>query len=257
MRTRLLGGVAALIVAIIGTVLLITYVNAADSRALAGVQTEDVYVVQKAIPQGTPAANLNDYVSKKPVPKAAIPSDPVTDLASLQGKVASVALQPGEQLLTSRFIDPTTLVTPGRVAVPTGMQEVTLKLPADRVVGGDLAAGDTVGIIISMAKEDALPAQTQMTFNKVLVTAVQLPSGALAQNSGSPSPQASQGGGIGGGSSKSSSTSGDYLVTLARPAGDIERIVYADLNGQVYLTKDPASATDSNSAPIDRTKVLR
>ncbi|WP_138442274.1 Flp pilus assembly protein CpaB [Sinomonas susongensis] len=257
MRTRLLGGVAALIVAIIGTVLLITYVNAADSRALAGVQTEDVYVVQKAIPAGTPATSVGDYVSKKPMPKAAIPADPVTDLASLQGKVASVALQPGEQLLTSRFINPAAVTTPGRVAVPAGMQEVTLKLSADRVVGGDIAAGDTVGIIISFAKEDTLPAQTQMTFNKVLVTAVQLPSGALAQNSNSPSPQSSQGGSLGGGSSSSSSSGGDYLVTLARPASDVERIVHADLYGQIYLTKDPASATDSNSAPIDRTKVLR
>jgi pilus assembly protein CpaB len=250
--------VAALIVAIIGTVLLITYVNAADSRALAGVQTEDVYVVQKAIPAGTSAASLGDYVSKKPMPKAAVPADPVTDLTSLQGKVASVALQPGEQLLSSRFIDPAALTTPGRVAVPAGMQEVTLKLSADRVVGGDIAAGDTVGIVISFAKEEALPAQTQMTFNKVLVTAVQLPSGALAQgSSGSPTPQASQGGGLGGGSSNSSSSTGDYLVTFARPASDIERLVYADLYGQVYLTKDPASAADSNSAPIDRTKVLR
>ena len=256
MRTRLLGGVAALIVAIVGTVLLITYVNAADSRALAGVQTEDVYVVQKAIPAGTSAGSLADFVAMKPIPKSALASDPVTDLNALQGKVASVELQPGEQLLASRFANAAALLTPGRTAVPAGMQEVTIKLPVERVVGGSLAAGDTVGIVIAFSKEDALPAQVQMTFNKVLVTAVQLPSGALAQST-SPAPQQTQNSGAPGAASNTGGGTGDYLITLARPATDVERIVYADLYGQLYLTKEPASAADSNSAPVDRTKVLR
>jgi pilus assembly protein CpaB len=247
--------VAALIVAIVGTVLLITYVNAADSRALAGVETEDVFVVQKAIPAGTPASALGDFATKKSLPKSAIPGDSVTDLASLKGKVSSVELQPGEELLSTRFIDPTSLVQPGRVAVPNGMQEFTLRLPIERVVGGTLAAGDTVGIVLSFAAQDNVPAQTQLTFNKVLVTAVQLSNGALTQNS-SASPQATQSGGLGGGSSANQST-GEYLITLARPAQDVERIVYASFNGQVYLTKEPASAAEGNSAPVDRTKVLR
>ncbi len=255
MRTRLLGGVAALIVAIIGTVLLLTYVNGADRRALANVETEDVYVVQKTIPTGTPAVGVSDYVSKKPIPKSAIPADPITDLSAIQGKVASTALQPGEELLASRFVDPSALESPGRAAVPAGMQEVTLRLPVERVVGGSVTAGDTVGIVISFPKEDGLPAQTQMTFNKVLVTAVQLPSGALAQSS-TPTPQASQGGSLSGGGSNAQA-SGDYLVTVARPAPEVERLVYAQLNGTIYLSKEPASATDANSAPIDRTKVLR
>ncbi|WP_415854588.1 Flp pilus assembly protein CpaB [Sinomonas sp. G460-2] len=246
---------AALIVAIIGTVLLITYVNAADSRALAGVQTEDVYVVEKAIPAGTPATGLSGYATKKALPKSAIPADPVTDLTALQGKVASVELQPGEELLASRFTDPTALVQPGRVAVPNGMQEVTVRLPIERVVGGGVAAGDTVGVVLAFPAQDNLPAQTQMTFNKVLVTAVQLSNGTLTQSS-APTPQPSQGGGLSGGSPANQS-SGEYLVTLARPASDVERIVFASFNGQIYLTKEPASATDANSAPIDRTKVLR
>lgn len=255
MRTRLLGGVAALIVAIIGTVLLISYVNAADSRALAGVQTEDVYVVQKAIPAGTSASALGDYTTKKALPKTAVASDPVTDLSTVQGKVASVALEPGEELLASRFTDPSALVQPGRVAVPTGMQEITIKLPMERVVGGNILAGDTVGIVISFGAQDNLPAQTQLTFNKVLVTAIQTSNGALAQGS-TPTPQASQGGQLNSNGS-GAPASGEYFVTLARPASEIERIVYASLNGQIFLTKEPASAIDGNSAPVDRSKVLR
>ncbi|NUP73997.1 MAG: Flp pilus assembly protein CpaB [Sinomonas sp.] len=255
MRTHLLGGVAALIVAVIGTVLLLTYVNGADRRALANVETDDVYVVQKAIPAGTAAASLGDAVAKKTLPKGAIAANTVTDLSAVQGKVASVDLQPGEELLASRFVDPTAVKATGRANVPTGMQEVTIKLPIERVVGGALAPGDTVGILISFAGEGAQPSQTQLTYNKVLLTAVQLPSGANAQDTSAVQPASSDSsGGVG----KSNSTAaGEYLITMALPAADAQRIVYAVEFGKLYLTKEPANAQDNASGTIDRTKVFR
>lgn len=252
MRTRLLGGVAALIVAIIGSVLLITYVNGADQRAYASTETEDVYVVQKTIAAGTASTSLGDSVAKKPMPKGMIPTDSVMDLGSLQGKVASVALEPGEQLLSSRFVDPTSLHAPGRVDVPAGMQEVTIRLPIERVVGGALSAGDTVGILISFDGQNNTLAQTQFTYNKVLVTGIQLSSGATAPNN------ATQGSGSGSGSSSSnSSNGGEYLVTLARPASDVTKLVYAAEFGKVYLTKEPAAAQNGDAGIIDRTKAFQ
>ncbi|GAB2764976.1 Flp pilus assembly protein CpaB [Sinomonas soli] len=255
MKTRLLGGVAALIVAIIGTVLLLTYVNGADRRALADVQTQDVYVVQKPIPAGAPADAVTAAVALKPIPKAAIPADPVTDLATLKGKVTAVALEPGEQLITSRLVDPAALKTPGRAEVPSGMQELTVRLPIERVIGGVLAPGDTVGVLLSLPKDDNAPAQTQLAYHKVLVTAVQLSSGANAEEP-SGSQGSSSGGALSGGKS-SSQSGGDYLITLARPAADAERIVYATEFGKVYLTKEPASSQENNSGVVDRTKVFR
>ena len=53
MKTRLLGGIAALLVAMIGTVMLVMYVQNADKRALADTETESVYVVEKPIAAGT------------------------------------------------------------------------------------------------------------------------------------------------------------------------------------------------------------
>ena len=58
MKARLLGGIAALVVAIIGTVLLFNYVQGADKRALANTETEDVLVVKQEVPAGTPASQL-------------------------------------------------------------------------------------------------------------------------------------------------------------------------------------------------------
>ena len=83
MKTRLLGGIAALVVAIIGTVLLITYVQTADQRAMAGTETSEVFVVQKAIPAGTPVSELGDSVAKRPLPKSTLTEGTVNDLADL------------------------------------------------------------------------------------------------------------------------------------------------------------------------------
>ncbi|MBL0704649.1 Flp pilus assembly protein CpaB [Sinomonas sp. JC656] len=228
------------------------YVNGADARAMAGTETQDVYVVQKSIPTGTAAGSLGSSIAKKPVPKAVIASDAVTDIGQIQGKVAGVSLEPGEQLLTTRFVAPGSLNGPGRATVPDGMQEVTVRLPIERVVGGTLSAGDTVGVFVSFAKEDNVPAQTQLEFHKVLVTGIQMTSGAAAQNNATAAPQQS-GGGIGG----SGSSTGEYLVTIARSAADAEKIVFATEFGKVYLSKEPSTAAENNNGVVDRTKVFR
>lgn len=255
MKTRLLGGIAALVVAIIGTVMLVFYVQGADKRALANTETQDVYVIQKEIPSGTPTAKFGDSVIKKAVPKSAVAADSVTSLSDLGSKVSSIEFMPGEQLLASRMVDPNSLAGPGRVEVPTGLQEVTVKLPIERVVGGHLAAGDTVGMMLSFKADDKanVPDQTSFTFNKVLVTAVQDSSGAISDNNGS----ASQTGGGSLNSNKASGQSGGYLVTVARSAVDVQKIVYAAEFGAIYLSKEPSDALVGATGVIDRGSVFK
>lgn len=257
MKTRLLGGIAALVVAILGTVLLITYVQSADQRAMAGTETSDVYVVQKAIPAGTPVSGLSDSVTKKPIQKSTLTEGTVTDLAELGSKVTAVSLVPGEQLLSSRLVDASAFLGPSRIAVPDGMQEISLKLPIERVAGGKINAGDTVGIFISLqsgsgdaaAKSEA----TQLTFHKVLVTAAQFSNGSAAK------PDSAQQGQSQGSlnSANNNQTDGTYLITIARNSVDAERLVYAIEFGKIYLSKEPAGATEGNAGPVDNTKVFR
>lgn len=255
MKARLLGGIAALVVAVIGTVLLLIYVQSADKRALANTETQEVYVVQKAVPAGTTAANLGDSVVKKAIPKGVLASDSVANLSELGAKVAAVNLVPGEQLLATRMVEPGALAAPGRVNVPDGLQELTVKLAADRVVGGTLRAGDTAGVLLSFPADDkaGTPAQTQQTFHKVLVTAVQYSTGATAQGEGTPT--ASTGGT--GMKTPQGQAGGEYLVTIARTSEDVERIVFAVEFGTVYMSKEPTQATEGGSTSIDRTKVFR
>jgi pilus assembly protein CpaB len=260
MKTRLLGGIAALLVAIIGTVLLVSYVQNADKRALAGTETESIYVVQKAIPAGASAETIAGSVATKSIPKLAVAENSVTDLASLGSKVSAVALMPGEQLLSSRMVEQTAFLGPSRVQVPSGLQEITLKLPIERVAGGVLKAGDTVGVFLSLeqasdAQSGAKSSKTQLTFHKVLVTAAQFSDGAATQTGTSDTAS--------GASQVSSTTSskpqsdGSYLITLARNSADAERIVFAAEFGKIYLSKEPGNALESGSAAVDSAGLFR
>ncbi|WP_340533762.1 Flp pilus assembly protein CpaB [Arthrobacter oryzae] len=235
-----------------------SYVQGADRRALANTETTEVYVVQKEIEAGTAAANFGDSVVKKTVPKSAVASDSVTTLSELGQKVSAVGLVPGEQLLAARMVDPAQLVGAGRVAVPTGLQEVTVKLSIDRMIGGNLKAGDTVGVILSFAENEKqnVPDQSQLVFHKVLVTAVQNATGTVTQEQSASTEKTSDGGSLG---SKSSAAqaNGGYMVTLARSSVDVEKIVHAVEFGTVYLSKESEGSTQDNTSVMDRVRVFQ
>ena len=56
-------------------------------------------------------------------------------LSSLAGLVSTAELEPGEQVLTNRFVDPATLADAGRPKVPQGQQQVSIDLEAQRALG--------------------------------------------------------------------------------------------------------------------------
>ncbi|MET1153772.1 RcpC/CpaB family pilus assembly protein [Arthrobacter sp.] len=261
MKTRLLGGIAALLVAIIGTVLLVSYVQNADKRALAGTETETIYVVQKAIPAGAAAEEIASSVMKKSVPKVALAENNVTDLATLGSKVAAVALVPGEQLLSTRMVEEKSFLGPSRVQVPAGLQELTLKLPIERVAGGKLTAGDTVGVFLSLDqatddKSGSQSSKTQLSFHKVLVTAAQFSNGTAAQTGESAA--ASETSQVASTSATGKAqTDETYLITIARNSADAERIVFAAEFGKVYLSKEPGDAVEAGASYVDSSRLFR
>ena len=86
--------------------------------------------------------------------------------------MATVDLLVGEQLLASRFARPDDRQAPGTVEVPEGLQEISVLLEPQRVVGARLSAGDTVGVYLSQK----LPDGTRPDLRRpapVLVTQVQ------------------------------------------------------------------------------------
>jgi pilus assembly protein CpaB len=226
---RLIAALAAMLLAGVGAVLLLGYVGTADRRAMAGMETVQVLVVEKPVRQGTPGEKLTGLVKKKTLPATAVAPGSVSSLAPIHGRVATTDLVPGEQLLASRFIDPALLVDPNAVKIPKGMQELSIALESQRVLGGDLKPGATVGVFVSLAKEDERPAQTNLVLHKVLVSKVQRGASAQQQEGA-------------GGDNSTGLPEGGLMVTLAVTAPSAEKIVFGAEHGKIWLSLEPAGA---------------
>jgi pilus assembly protein CpaB len=229
MRRRILAAFAALVLLVVGTAVLVAYVRGADARALRGVQTVDVLVADELIPEGTPGSELASLVRTETMPVKAALEGRVTDLSSLAGRVVTVDLEPGEQLLTSRFVRPADRQVPGTVEVPEGAQELSILIEPQRAVGGRLSAGDTVGLYLSTTMPDGTPT-THALMHHVLVTQVQ----------GAPAPANAE---TDTASSGGAAPSGSLMVTFAVDARHAEAVVFSMEYGTLWLSLEPADAT--------------
>jgi pilus assembly protein CpaB len=233
-KSRLLGGLAALLLAVIGAILLFVYVQGASARAQEGLEPVNVLVVTEQVPAGTKTSDLAGKVRAAAVPKSAVPEGALATLDQQLGKVTAVGLEPGEQLLGARLVDPRDLA-PGTVPVPDGLEEVTLLLSPERILGGRLEAGDTVTIYSSFEKEDG---QTGLLFHDVLVTAVQkAPSDSKNNASSSSSEPAVE------------MPNGSAFITFARSDADASKLVYTAEFGKLWLAKQTDS-TVKTTPPV-------
>jgi pilus assembly protein CpaB len=237
-RRRLLAAFAALVLLVAGTFVLLAYVQGAEERAFAGARTVEVLVVDEPIPEGTPASELTGLVRTEVLPAKAALEGRVTDLRSISGQVATVDLQVGEQLLTSRFARADEL-TPGTVEVPDGLQELSVLLEPQRVLGGRLSAGDTVGVYLSQVLPDGT-GQTSAVLHRVLVTQVQgAPAAADADDEAGTETAAA-------GTPVSS-----LMLTLALTSKDAETVVFGMEHGTLWLSLETEGDETSGTRVID------
>lgn len=270
MRTRVIAAALAVVLAAVGTVVLLMYVRSASSQSAAPaappVETIDVLVASGAIAVGAPAVGLEKLVATKALPKDAALPNRVTDLKQLIGKVALVALEPGEQLLAGKFgIAPEVTAVSTSVKIPSNLQQVTILLEPVRALGGKLRPGDTVGVFISMK---SAPVATHLMLHKVLVTAVDESVAAPMSSSSPPTPTSAPPTGSGALPPSAVPTTAtvqavpndptvSVLVTLATTAGNAEKIVFAAENGSIWLSNEPLTADENGTGIIDQTRVLK
>jgi len=238
-KSRMLAGVSAIVLAIIGAVLIVTYAQGADQRAMKDMDPTDVLVVTKAVPAGSSLDIVRASVAVQQVPATAISKTALKNLDDSAGKVAAVDLVPGEQLLKERLVDPSDVKASGAVKVPAGLQEVTFELEPKKVVGGRIEAGDHVGIALNFTagadKTKAGEPTTQLTIRKALVTAVQR----------APQPSATAKPTDGTNPQDTTLPQGSFMVTVAVNDIDAAKIIYSSNNGDLWLTKEPLDAQDN------------
>ncbi len=256
MNRRIVAAFVAAALALLAFVSIFLYVRNADARALNGVQAKKVYVVVNPIIKGTLADKLGANVALAEVPAKMVPAQAVYDLAEIKNRAASVDLVAGEVLLATRFVDPA-VASQDTVAVPKGMEQMSLLVKPEQVRGGVIQAGETIGVVLTLKVKDPTPLTvpgignatidgnflTKQILSKVLVTRVQggtAPAAATATSAGTtPLPTTS------------------VIVTVALTTPDIEKLTWAESAGTLVLAVENKDTDDSTSQYTDGKVVLR
>ena len=275
---KALGIVAALAAAALGTFLLVSYVQNAEQRALAGQEVVDVLVVERPIPKGTPASLLSGSVRLEQVPLKVRAEGSVSDLAVLADLVTSTDLVPGEQVVASRFAAVEVVAAREVVEIPAGSIAVTISLSPERAIGGTLNPGDRVAVLASFDPfslnsfepsglgpreiidpqeiflgstdtegDGALrsPNTTHLILRNVLVANVQVEQ--LPRVSSDEIPDGAH----------ALAPTGNLLVTLAAPPEDAERLVFTAEHGFIWLGAESPPIARPNTEIVTRRNVYR
>jgi pilus assembly protein CpaB len=250
----MLGMIAALLLAAVGTFTIVAYVHGANKRALDGQQVIDVLVVQKTIPAGTPADALGKSVALESVVKKVEAEGAVTNIKDLKGRVASATLVPGEQLVQARFTNASAFRASGAgVSVPAGLLESTIALDPERALGGLVTPGAHVAVTASFGAKDNSPAATHIILHQVLVTNVQLTQASDSKALSSASTTSASGSGPKDGNAPA----GRLFVTLALDAASSERVIFAAEQGTLWLSSEPTGAPTAGTKIVTRGDVLQ
>ncbi|HYP44077.1 MAG TPA: Flp pilus assembly protein CpaB [Propionibacteriaceae bacterium] len=209
LKRRVLAALLALVLAGVGGLLLLNYVKGADQRARAGLQTVRVLVVNSSVPEGTAAEAVSQQVALKTLPESAVAPGALSSLTQVTGRVTNTDLQPGEQLLAGRFVDPASLRKSGDVQLPKDSQQISVSFDAARAVGGYLRAGDRVSVYAADPKKKDKKAlvMQHVLISKVVGGVAPPTEGAAAQGA----PAAAPGGSV--------------LLTFAVTTDEAERIL--------------------------------
>jgi pilus assembly protein CpaB len=238
-RRRGVGVGAAVVLAGVGSLGVVSWANSSKSRAEAQVAQTAVVIIDNRVPKGADAATIKAASHVGTVQQKSLADGALTSENQIGTQVAAADLEPGDQLVQARL-------TANTSGAPADKVQVSANLSAERAVGGQLKAGDTVGVYISFepthggsseaAPTPAPPASTtDLEFQHVLVTNVQTTSAPASQKSGNQVQQ----------------VSGDnFVVTLALSPAQSERFVFGGEFGHIWLSNEPATVKDDGTGII-------
>jgi pilus assembly protein CpaB len=159
-RRRLLL-ILAIFVAVIGTALVFLYVKGADNRAQAQFDNVGVLKATSDIAAGDTfdAALAAGRITLQDVPKNQVEVGAQTTTTALKGKIVSVPIFTGQQVIASQFGN-TVAATASSLAIPKGMIAISVNLTDPDRVAGNIQPGATVAIFVTNAggPEHPLPA---------------------------------------------------------------------------------------------------
>jgi pilus assembly protein CpaB len=251
---KIVGVLAAMVLGLVGVVLLSSYVQSAREEIREEEELVEVFVVTEEIAAG---ASIDEVISRSTLSEVPVRlrADGAVDSADdvAPSRITDAAMFPGEQVIIGRFVEPFQAVA---ADVPPGRQELTLRLDPERAVGGVIAPGSRVGVVISLERDEVAEApegategeaasqpggeMTALVLQNVLVTNLQYTS---PEDSAQAMLVAAAGS-----DEVSFTATAPLLVTLALTSAQVEQVVFAAEFGTIYLTLEGQEVDESDAS---------
>jgi len=163
-RTLIL--IAAVLVGALAAYALYTYVNGVEDRAYEDAALVEVYVVKEHVPANTRAEDAigQKLIARGRIPQEFRPATAVTDLSVLQEKVAQVALDPGQVLVTGMFAEEGKVYGKFSESLDPGEVAVTVAVDQVRGVAGLIRPDDRVNLMVLLAPEGGSPLDKRVQY---------------------------------------------------------------------------------------------
>jgi pilus assembly protein CpaB len=227
----------AVIIALIGTALIVLYVQGIDKRATEGQEMVEVLVAKDVINTGDTVASAQEsgLFELKDVRRADLVPGAIDTTTSISDLVALGTIYPGEQLLAKNFGQ---LGDAQGLVIPENKIAVSVELTDPARVAGFVNPGSQVAIFVSADPVRILPDGTEQklaAYTRLLLPKVQVV-------------------GVGTTSTIARTTTGEdgqstteevprTILTIAVTQKEAEKVIYAARNGEVsfaLLTDDSA-----------------
>ena len=251
MKRRILMTAVAVILALVGTGAVYVYVTNADRRAIAGKQPVQVLIVDKRIPAGTAAQDVDagGYVRVDQLPSDANPQGSVEEMGSKWATdVATADIQPGQVILRATF--GTKVATTSGLAIPGTKVAVSVRLTTEGDVAGFVQPGSQIAIFDTFVLLDGKNApsgsKTGGDKNDNWATKLLLPRvEVLAVSQAAPN-------GMKSGLEKGDAAAQEnLLVTVAVSQADAERLIHVGQTGMPYAALLSEDSTSRHAAGVD------
>jgi pilus assembly protein CpaB len=239
----------ALILATLATAGVFMYSRGVEEQAKTGGTMVQVVVSKVDLPARTDMDQLikDDQFRIIQVPEGVVVDGAVTSLDQLAGKSNSVAILAGEQIPVARISGN---VPGGALAIPEGMEAITVSLDASRGVAGAINSGDHVTIygtytdVTDIKTGEKLPTMTNVLVPTAELLAVFRPvSSSTFGNDES--------------ATSSEQIPGSLAVTLALTPEDSQRFVFTMETGRVWFGLLPPDESGQPLKPITFLQVVK
>lgn len=239
----------ALILATLATAGVFMYSRGVEEQAKTGGTMAQVIVSKVDLPARTDLDQMikDDQFRVIQVPEGVVVGGAITSLDQLAGKSNSVAILAGEQIPAARISGN---VPGGALAIPKGMEAITVSLDASRGVAGAINSGDQVVIygtytdFTDIDTGEKIPTTTTVLVPTAELLAVFRP--ISTSTFGSDETQ-----------SASEQLPGSLAVTVALSPEDTQKFVFTMETGRVWFGLLPPDENGQPLQPISFAQVVK